>query len=324
MHTDKKIFITGIAGFIGFHLAKRLAKRGDVVCGCDNFNTYYDPALKRARTQELEACGVRIEAIDICDTEALQNAVKEQDTTHLVNLAAQAGVRYSLTHPETYVHSNLTGFASVLEVCRNLEGISLIFASSSSVYGLNKKVPFAEDDPTILPPNLYAATKKSGEMLAFSYHHLYHIPMRALRFFTVYGPWGRPDMAYFSFAKAIAEDKPISVFHKGQMRRDFTYIDDIISGVVAAIDYDAPFEIFNLGNHKPELVSTLIELLEKKLGKKARINYLPKRPEEVETTFANITKAKTLLQFEPKTSLDVGLDHFLEWFSSTYFSVKAK
>ena len=316
MSPQKKIFITGIAGFIGFHLAMHLTARGDEVWGCDNFNDYYDPALKRARAEELAKLGVRIIDLDICDTKALKSLVHEQGTTHLVNLAAQAGVRYSLTNPETYVHSNLVGFTSVLEVCRAQKDISLIFASSSSVYGLNKKVPFAEDDPTILPPNLYAATKKSNEMLAFSYHHLYNIPMRALRFFTVYGPWGRPDMAYFSFAKAIQADKPINVFHKGLMKRDFTYIDDIVAGVASAINYDAPFEIFNLGNNKPELVTTLIDLLEKKLNKKAQINYLPKRPEEVEITFADITKAKALLNFKPTTSLDAGLDHFLEWFSS--------
>lgn len=318
MKPDKKIFITGIAGFIGFHLALHLAKQGCEVWGCDNFNDYYDPHLKRSRAALLEKYDVRVFEIDICDTPALLRLMKEHHTTHFVHLAAQAGVRYSLTHPETYIHSNLVGFASVLEVCRNCPGISLVFASSSSIYGLNTKVPFAEEDPTILPPNLYAATKKSNEMLAFSYHHLYHIPMRALRFFTVYGPWGRPDMAYFSFAKAIAEGKPLTVFHKGQMRRDFTYIDDIVAGVAASIDYDAPFEIFNLGNHRPESVSTLIELLETKLGKKATINYQPKRPEEVETTFADIAKARRLLHFEPKTSLSIGLDHFLEWFTSNY------
>ncbi|HAZ15256.1 MAG TPA: protein CapI [Parachlamydiales bacterium] len=316
MNSNKRIFITGIAGFVGFHLARHLKRRGDAVCGLDNFNSYYDPLLKRERAALLKEEGILVFEGDVCDQTRLLDLFNRYNPSHLVHLAAQAGVRYSLTHPDAYLQSNLSGMVHLLEACRTRADMELIFASSSSVYGLNRKIPFSESDPTDHPSNLYGASKKAGEMLAFSYHHLFGIPLRILRFFTVYGPWGRPDMAYFSFTKAILENRPIPLFHNGQMRRDFTYIDDIVRGIAAAVDLNAPFEIFNLGNEKPESVATLVNLLEKKLGKKALVTPLPKQVEEVETTFADISKAKKELAFHPMTSLSEGLDHFLKWYLS--------
>ncbi|MCK4934964.1 MAG: NAD-dependent epimerase/dehydratase family protein, partial [Simkaniaceae bacterium] len=223
---EKKIFITGIAGFIGFHLAKYLHNRGDIVIGCDNFNAYYSPELKRARSDQLKKLGISVHALDIQETNALKDLIHKNHITHIVHLAAQAGVRYSLTHPESYEENNLKGFLSILEICKSHPQIKLTYASSSSVYGLNKKIPFSENDPTDAPTNLYAATKKANELMAHAYHHLYGISVTGLRYFTVYGPWGRPDMAYFLFAKAIQKGEPINVFNHGKMRRDFTYIDD--------------------------------------------------------------------------------------------------
>lgn len=316
--TNKKVFITGIAGFIGFHLARHLKAQGHKVLGCDNFNAYYDPALKEARASILAKEGIEVIRADICDRATMQTTIESFDASHLVHLAAQAGVRYSLECPESYVQSNLVGFVELLEICKTRPHMHFVFASSSSVYGLNTKIPFSETDPTDLPSNLYGASKKSGEMLAFSYHHLYQIPMRGLRFFTVYGPWGRPDMAYFSFTKALLAGDPITVFHEGKMERDFTYVDDIVQGIVAAIDLNKPWDIFNLGNHRPESVNTLISLLETKLDVTAVQQHKPRRPEEVVTTYADIAKAQSMLKFEPKTSLDAGLDLFLDWYLSYY------
>ncbi len=315
MH-KKKVFITGIAGFIGMHLALALQKRGDDVWGCDTFNAYYDPALKQARAALLKRAKVRVIQEDICNQGALKTLLQEQGTTHVAHMAAQAGVRASLKDPESYIHSNLVGFASLLEALRAYAKAELIYASSSSVYGLNTKIPFAESDPTDRPANLYAASKKGGEMLAFSYHHLYQIPMRALRFFTVYGPWGRPDMAYYAFTDKILKGEEITLFHQGKMERDFTFIDDIVSGIISAIDLSAPYEVFNLGNHCPESVLTLLALLEEKLKQKAKVQHQPKRAEEVETTFADIAKAQKQLGFNPKTTLSAGLNAFLEWHAS--------
>ncbi len=313
--SGKRIFITGIAGFIGFHLAKALKARGDDVAGCDSFNSYYDPILKRERAKILEDLGVQITACDICHRDQFEELVDKHRTTHLVHLAAQAGVRYSITHPEKYQESNLDGFFHVLEVLRHRPEIKLTFASSSSVYGLNKKIPFSESDPTDHPANFYGATKKCNELMAFSYHHIYGIKATGLRFFTVYGPYGRPDMAYFSFAKAIREGKPIKLFNHGKMRRDFTYIDDIVDGVVAAVDLGADFEIFNLGNHHPEELTTLVSLIEHHLKKKAIVQLLPMQPGEIEVTYADISKANGKLNFNPKTSLEAGMEKFLRWLS---------
>src|SRR3990172_672120 len=320
MIDKKRIFITGIAGFIGFHLAKQIKSKGAHVIGCDNFNPYYSPELKRERAKILQEEGIIIIEKDICERALLQKAVKEQEITHFVHLAAQAGVRYSLKHPESYIHSNLDGFFEVLEVCRSRPNMQFIFASSSSVYGLNEKVPFSENDPTDHPASLYGATKKAGEALAFSYHHLFGIPMRGLRFFTVYGPWGRPDMAYYSFTQAIIKGSPIRVFHEGKMRRDFTYIDDIVQGIEGALNVKEGFEIFNLGNNHPEEVMELISIIEKFSCKKAVIEFLPMQPGDVPVTYADIEKSQKAFGFAPKTTLSEGMEHFYRWFIESKIS----
>ncbi len=312
-----KIFITGIAGFIGFHLALFLKERGIFVMGCDNFNSYYDPALKRKRVSLLED----IEVIDADINQFPEHLLDKYQITHIIHLAAQAGVRYSITHPEKYVDSNLTGFTHILEICRKHPQIKLIYASSSSVYGLNKKIPFSETDPTDHPASFYGATKKCNEILAHSYHHLYGISCTGLRFFTVYGPWGRPDMAYFSFTKAILEGKSISVYGNGELKRDFTYIDDIIRGINGAIELSPPWEIINLGNNKPQTVNDLISIIERETGKKAIVEYLPKPPGDVDTTYADISKAQNLLNFSPSTSLEEGISQFIQWYSRNYLEL---
>jgi len=312
------IFITGIAGFIGFHVAEALRKRGDTVVGCDNFNAYYDPKLKRDRAAILEKLGVKIIEMDICDGALLEKHVPENKITHFLHLAAQAGVRHSINHPEEYVASNLEGFVQVIEVIRRHPKIPLIYASSSSVYGLNKKIPFSESDPTDMPSSLYGATKKSNELVAHAYHHMYGISVTGLRFFTVYGPWGRPDMAYFSFTNNILKGKPLQIFNEGKMKRDFTYIDDIVAGTLAAIDLGAPCEVFNLGNHKPEDVLHLVELLEKKLKVAAVKELLPMQPSEVPVTYADISKSQKQLGFSPTTSLEKGIEKFLSWYREYY------
>lgn len=310
MRDQKKfIFITGIAGFIGFHLASSLIKNGDYVIGCDNFNNYYSPDLKRARADELRSLGAEIIEEDIQNIRSLK-----QNITHIVHLAAQAGVRYSITHPQPYSDSNLDGFLKILELCRSIPNVKLIFASSSSVYGGNTKIPFSETDPTDSPISLYAATKKAGELMAKSYHHLYNIPMVGLRFFTVYGPWGRPDMAYYSFAEKIQRGEPIPVFNHGEMERDFTYVDDIVQGTIRALDHCNGYEIYNLGNNKPEPLMHLIKLLEAHLGKKALIDFQPMQMGDVKTTYADIQKAERDLGFSPTTSIDAGIAKFSEWF----------
>ena len=312
--SSKKIFITGIAGFIGFHLAKALHRVGYFVSGCDNFNSYYDQTLKRDRARILNQLGIEIHELDLNQLNQNHFIFKEIDFTHFFHLAAQAGVRYSLNDPRSYVENNIRGFLEVLELCRNFPTMKLLFASSSSIYGLNQKTPFSEDDLTDSPAKLYAATKKSNELMAFSYHHLFQIKMIGLRFFTVYGPFGRPDMAYYSFTKAIIEDKPIDVFNQGKMKRDFTYIDDIIDGCVKALDYECGFEIFNLGNNNPEQLFSLIEFLEHFLNKKAKLNLKQMQSGDVLETFADITKSKNLLDYEPKTSLKEGLEKFVKWY----------
>lgn len=310
----KRIFISGISGFIGFHLALALKNRGDSVFGCDNFNSYYDPSLKRQRAQLLIALGIPIIDCDIIEKERIRGEIENLAISHFVHLAAQAGVRHSMKHPESYVHSNLNGFVQILEILRYFPHIKLIYASSSSVYGLNSKVPFAETDPVESPASFYGATKRCNEVIAHSYHHLYGIFCTALRFFTAYGPWGRPDMAYFSFSKAIFDGEPIPVFGEGKLMRDFTYIDDIVKGTIAAIDYGAASEIFNLGNNSPMSVLELISILESQLGKKALISFQPTPPGDVPITYADITKSQKVLGFEPKTSLDEGLRKFTDWY----------
>ncbi len=310
----KHVFITGAAGFIGYHLAKFLHSRGDKVLGYDSFNDYYTPQLKRDRALDLKKSGIEVIEGDICNVPLLQQSLKLHKTTDLAHLAAQAGVRYSLSHPQAYVKANIDGFVNILEACRLHPEIKLIYASSSSVYGLNTKIPFSENDRTDEPASIYAVTKKTNELLAFTYHHLYRIPVTGLRFFTVYGPWGRPDMSYFLFAKAILANQPIQLFNQGQMVRDFTYIDDIVEGIAAAIDLGAQHEIFNLGNHQPVELLQFIEILEKALGKKAIKKLAPMQPGDVVKTYADIEHSQKMLGFHPKTTLEEGVLHFVKWY----------
>jgi UDP-glucuronate 4-epimerase len=310
-----RIFISGIAGFIGFHLALALKKRGHVVIGCDNFNDYYDVQLKRDRAQQLQE---GVFEFDIRNKELLDQVIREHQIAHFVHLAAQAGVRHSLQYPESYIASNLDGFIQIMEVLKRHPRIPLTYASSSSVYGCNRKIPFSETDPTDTPCNLYGATKKSNELIAHAYHQIYGIPVTGLRYFTVYGPWGRPDMAYFSFTRAMMQDLPLQIYNQGAMQRDFTYIDDIVQGTIAAIELAAPCEIFNLGNNRPQEIFTLVGIIEKALEKKARLNLLPMQPGESTITYADITKSQNKLGFSPKTSLEEGMEQFIRWYQTYY------
>jgi len=312
--SKKNILITGAAGFIGFHLARHLSNRGDNVVGFDNFNDYYAPQLKRDRAKKLKKEGVEVIEGDICDNTLLHETIQKHRITHLVHLAAQAGVRYSIANPQAYLKANLEGFLNILEACRRFPCIKLTYASSSSVYGMNTKVPFSEEDRTDHQASLYGATKKSNELMAYSYHQLYNIPVTGLRFFTVYGPWGRPDMAYFSFTNAILNDQPVEIFNQGKMQRDFTYIDDIVEGTTAAIDLESPCEIFNLGNHKPVELLQFVKILEKALGKKAQKKLLPMQPGDVPSTYADIEFSRLKLGFSPKVTLEEGIPRFVEWY----------
>lgn len=312
--SQKKIFITGIAGFIGFHTALFLHSRGDLVSGLDNFNAYYDPALKRQRASLLKQAGIDYFEGDICHVEELKVAIEKQNPTHILHLAAQAGVRYSLENPKAYIQSNIDGFLNILEVCRSLKQIKLVYASSSSVYGLNEKSPFSIEDRTDRQASLYGVTKKTNELMAETYCHLFGIQATGLRFFTVYGPFGRPDMAYFSFARNILEGRPIQCYNYGKMERDFTYISDIVEGIAAAIDKENPKPLYNLGNHNPEPLSHLIACLEKSLKKKAIIEYLPHQMGDVFSTYADIKLSQDDLGFFPKVSLQEGIEKFATWF----------
>ncbi len=318
MEKRKHVLVTGAAGFIGFHLARFLHQRGDLVIGFDNFNDYYSPELKRGRERELQKLEIELVQGDICNGKMLQATIDFNKITHVVHLAAQAGVRYSLTNPQAYVKSNVEGFVQVLEACRKHPDMRLIYASSSSVYGLNSKVPFSVDDRTDQQASFYGVTKKSNELMARTYHHLYGLAVTGLRFFTVYGPWGRPDMAYFSFTKAIMEGKPIDVYSNGELRRDFTYIDDIVQGTAAALDLGAPCELFNLGNHQPVTVNHLISIIEKAVGKTAIKKFLPMQGGDVVETYADITHSQEKLGFTPKTPLEEGIPQFVEWYKRQY------
>ncbi len=311
-----RIFITGIAGFIGFHLAQHLHTLGHAVAGCDNFDPYYSPKLKRQRAQILKEKNISITECDICDS-ILHNTITTYKPSHLVHLAAQAGVRYAIKNPQAYVHSNLEGFVHIMEICRLFPSMRCIYASSSSVYGLNTKVPFIETDPTDKPSSLYGASKKANELIAHAYHHLYNIPLIGLRFFTVYGPWGRPDMAYFSFTQAISSGTPLPLYGSGESLRDFTYIDDIIQGITSALSVPITYGVFNLGNNKPEKVSTLIHIIEQTLGKKALIEQLPPQPSDVPATWADLTQSQAALNYYPTTSLKAGMGHFLSWYQNS-------
>ena len=321
-----KIIVTGAAGFIGFHVCKALLDRGDYVVGADNLNDYYDPALKRARVAEnSDRADFSFHELDVSDPQAVgQLFGVHQDATHVLHLAAQAGVRYSLVDPYAYVQANVTGQLAVLEASRRLSALEhFVYASSSSVYGRNEKLPFAIEDRADRPASIYAATKRAGELIAVCYSGLYDLPATGLRFFTVYGPWGRPDMAYYLFTKAIFEGKPIQVFNKGRMKRDFTYIDDVVQGVLAALDRPPAAEagapghrLYNLGNHQPEDLLRFIEVLETACGREAIKEFAEMQPGDVEATFADIGESRRDLGFEPRTGIEEGVPRFVEWYRS--------
>ena len=333
-----KILITGTAGFIGHNLAKKLLERGDEVIGLDNINDYYDTSLKYGR---LEDTGVSKEAIkygtltqssiypnykfiklNLEDRDGLEKLFKEENFTDVCNLAAQAGVRYSLKNPHEYIQSNIVGFMNILECCRNNDVKALSYASSSSVYGLNKEQPFSTKHNVDHPISIYAATKKSNELMAHTYSHLFNLPTTGLRFFTVYGPWGRPDMAPFLFTKAILNDKPINVFNNGKMERDFTYIDDITEGIMRVIDNpqktETPYKIYNIGNNAPVKLMDFIETLEKKIGKTAQKNMMEMQPGDVYSTYADTSELIKDLGYKPKTPLKEGISEFIDWYQSFY------
>jgi UDP-glucuronate 4-epimerase len=313
------ILITGVAGFIGYHLAQRFLAEGQRVYGIDNLNDYYDVSLKKARLSQLTPqSGFTFQYLDLSDRTGMLQLFKEHKFDRVVHLAAQAGVRYSLENPFAYVDSNLVGFANLLEGCRHSQVEHLVFASSSSVYGANTKVPFAVEDNVDRPISLYAATKKANELMAHSYSHLYNLPITGLRFFTVYGAWGRPDMAYFKFVRAIAENRALDVYNHGKMERDFTYIDDVIEGVVR-VTYkppigQTPYKIYNLGNNNPVSLGKFIEIIEKAMGRSAIKNFLPMQPGDVPCTYADIDELIEDVGFKPTTSIEQGIEHFVRWY----------
>ncbi|MGG0590880.1 NAD-dependent epimerase [Priestia megaterium] len=322
---NKKVYlITGAAGFIGMHLSIRLLKAGCTVVGLDNINDYYDVNLKHSRLSILRDYGNFIfHKTDLTDKNYLENIFKEYKVNIVVNLAAQAGVRYSIENPDAYIQSNIVGFANVLEMCRHYKVDHLLYASSSSVYGANKKIPFSTEDQVDNPVSLYAATKKSNELMAHTYSHLYKIPTTGLRFFTVYGPYGRPDMAYFSFTKAIIEDKPIKVFNNGDMYRDFTYIDDIVDGITKLIENskaldentkNLPYKIYNIGNNRPEKLMDFINAIEQAVGKEAIKEYHPMQPGDVYQTYADVDDLIEDIGFQPDTPLQRGIADFVSWY----------
>ncbi len=333
----QKILITGAAGFIGHGLALRLLAEGRTVVGLDNLNDYYDPQLKRDRLAELQAyASFRNAEFDMADRESTAALFADEQFDAVVNLAAQAGVRYSLINPHSYVDTNLVGFVNLLEGCRHNGVKHLVYASSSSVYGANTRMPFSVHDNVDHPVSLYAASKKANELMAHTYSHLFKLPTTGLRFFTVYGPWGRPDMALFLFTKAILEGQPINVFNNGNMERDFTYIDDIVEGVVRVIDHVAapnpawsgahpdaatsycPWRVFNIGNNNKEKLMRYIEVLEECLGRKARKNFLPMQDGDVPATYADVTDLVEAVGFKPATSIETGIKNFVDWYRGYY------
>ena len=308
----KRVLITGAAGFIGFHTALALKKSGAHVIGYDNFNDYYSVELKKKRAQLLSEAKIQVIEGDLCDDVKLEEIFRQNNFTHVLNLAAQAGVRYAQKNPQAYLKSNLEGFLKLLEILKKRPHIKLVYASSSSVYGCNEKTPFSTSDVTEKPANLYAATKKANELMAYSYHHLYGITTIGLRYFTVYGPWGRPDMAYFSFTEAILKGEPIRLFNNGKMWRDFTYIDDAVQGTLAALEYSEN-SVFNIGNNKCEELFTFVSILEEELGREANKILVEESPGEMLRTFADISETQEKLGFQPTTSLKQGLQNFVQW-----------
>lgn len=314
-----RVLVTGAAGFIGMHVSQALLRRGDEVLGLDNLNDYYDVSLKQARLRELQRlAGFDFECVDIADDTALRNAMARAACDRVVHLAAQAGVRRSITHPQDYVSSNLVGFVNVLEACARHRVAHLVYASSSSVYGGNTKLPFSEDDPVDRPVSLYAATKKANELMAHSHAHIHGLPSTGLRFFTVYGPWGRPDMAYYRFAQAIVRDEPIAVYNHGHMSRDFTFIDDIVAGVLAVLDQppsDRGARVLNIGGNAPVPLMEFIAELQAAIGLSARLDMKPMQAGDVTDTCADVTRLNVLMGRPHRfTPLDVGLSRFVTWY----------
>jgi UDP-glucuronate 4-epimerase len=329
--------VTGVAGFIGFHVTRRLIARGDLVIGLDNVNDYYDVRLKEARLAQLIPLnGFQFVKLDLANRQGMRELFAEYPIRNVVHLAAQAGVRYSLVNPHAYTDSNIEGFMNILEGCRHAKVEHLVYASSSSVYGGNTQMPFSIHDNVDHPVSLYAASKKANELMAHCYAHLYRLPCTGLRFFTVYGPWGRPDMALFIFTKAILEGQPIEVFNQGKMRRDFTYIDDIVEGVIRTLDRpatpnpawsgdkpdpgtsSAPARIYNIGNHQPVELLHFIEVLEQALGKKAEKKLMPLQPGDVPATYADIEDLSRDAGFKPSTPIELGIPRFVEWYRDFY------
>ncbi len=334
-----KILVTGAAGFIGMHVSQRLLARGDTVVGVDNLNDYYDVTLKQARLSRLlRHPGFTFHKLDVADRQGMSELFARVGPQRVIHLAAQAGVRYSLTHPHAYVDANLLGFVNVLEGCRHTQVEHLVYASSSSVYGGNTELPFSEHQNVDHPVSLYAATKKANELMAHTYSHLFHLPTTGLRFFTVYGPWGRPDMALFLFTRAMLEGRPIDVFNHGQMVRDFTYVDDIVEGVVRVVDKpaqpapgfatdspdpatsNAPYRVFNIGNNQPTPLMDYIQALESALGIRAQKNFLPLQPGDVPATAASTDALQAWVGFRPDTSVQSGVARFVDWYKTYYSS----
>ncbi|NEQ30472.1 MAG: NAD-dependent epimerase [Leptolyngbya sp. SIO4C5] len=330
------VLVTGAAGFVGFFLTQRLLAEGETVYGIDNLNDYYDVQLKKDRlAQLLPHTGFTFQQLDLADRQGMIELFQQHQFDAVVHLAAQAGVRYSIKNPYAYSDSNLSGFINLLEGCRHTEVNHLVFASSSSVYGANRQVPFAVTDNVDRPVSLYAATKKANELMAHAYSHLYSLPMTGLRFFTVYGPWGRPDMAYFKFVQAIANDQPIEVYNHGKMKRDFTYIDDVVEGVVrvmrqppqpptpeeaiaAGLNTQAPYKIYNIGNHNPVELMRFIEVIEAAMGKPAEKIFRPMQPGDVPATYADVDDLMADVGFRPDTPLQDGIQRFVRWYQEYY------
>ncbi len=313
------ILVTGSAGFIGFHLSKKLLEDGVEVIGYDSVNNYYDPTLKEARLKILqEFDNFTFYRKNLCDFDALEIVFKNHSIKKVCNLAAQAGVRYSLTNPFAYQKSNIEGFLNIIELSKRAKIENFVYASSSSVYGKNKKLPFSISDNVDHPISLYAASKKANELIAHTYSHLYELPTTGLRFFTVYGPYGRPDMALFIFTKKILAGEPIEVYNHGNMKRDFTYVDDIVNGIISALNHPFDYEVFNLGNHRSENLMDFIGLIEENLGKKAEIKFMPIQPGDVPETFADINHARKKLGFEPTTTIEAGIKRFVDWYKNYY------
>ena len=325
------VLVTGVAGFIGYFVAQRLLAAGEVVHGIDNLNDYYSVSLKKDRLARLlSQSSFSFEPIDLASRTEMEALFQERSFDRVIHLAAQAGVRYSLTNPYAYADSNLAGFIHVLEGCRHSGVGHLVYASSSSVYGANRQVPFATTDHVDHPVSLYAATKKANELMAHSYSHLYGLPTTGLRFFTVYGPWGRPDMAYFKFVDAIANDRPIQVYNHGKMQRDFTYIDDVVEGVVRTVQHlprpiadsafntAAPYKLYNIGNHSPVELMRFIEIIEQALGKTAVKEMMPMQPGDVTATYADVADLTADVGFAPSTPLEVGIEKFVAWYKDYY------